>query len=142
MTAVFRALPSTTGVSRFRFPSDQEKAALLDARVVYLQAWAELDTTLLRRAGSRNRVLNFGAGMFSFKLACYCPEYWCAVEACIVEGQNGEFFGKQVYANIEAFDRGKCCLILGTRPSIQELLANRLQAQGYRCVRWNDLIKD
>lgn len=140
--AVYREKQTNRSPVVLRLPSAEERAALLAARIAYLQDWAQLDAALLQRARSASRLVNFGAGMFSFQLACYCPEYWAVVEACIVEGQSGEFIGKSVYPAIEDFDPAVTCIGLGTRPWIQGLLAKRLQAEGYKSVRWDDLIEN
>ena len=116
--------------------------ALYDARQRYLLAWSELDTFLTVATESAGRVFNFGAGIFTFILACYCPTYWSRVERCLVDGETGSFFERPVVdpASIDFSSRDR--IVLGTRPVVQAGLARRLSKDGgARVVRWDDKIR-
>jgi SAM-dependent methyltransferase len=121
-------------------PSSPSLEGLFGARQKYLMAWQSLDQVLVEAIRDSGRVFNFGAGMYSFLLACYCPNYWERVTACLVDGQSAEFFGKKVTdpASV-SFTRGDH-IVLGTRPSAQNDLARRLERLGPKVTRFDDRI--
>jgi SAM-dependent methyltransferase len=121
-------------------PGSPSLRALYADRQKYLTAWQSLDQVLVEAISESVRVFNFGAGMYSFLLACYCPNYWARVAACLVDGQSAEFFGKTVAdpASI-SFMKGDH-IVLGTRPSAQSDLARRLAMLGPKVTRFDDRI--
>lgn len=57
-------------------PSVRSLDALFTMRCDYLMAWKTLDVVLTSQVRDAARVFDFGAGMYSFLLTCYCPQYW------------------------------------------------------------------
>ncbi|TDP71395.1 class I SAM-dependent DNA methyltransferase [Roseateles toxinivorans] len=140
MLAVFkRAAPAPRPEAPV--PDEASRKALFDSRQHYLSQWAALDAGLQERAAGAVRLVNFGAGMFSSLLAAYAPKCWARVEACVVDGQGGQFSGLQVYPSMDALPAGETpAVVMGVRPWIQPALSARLAGQGYRCIRWDDLV--
>jgi SAM-dependent methyltransferase len=136
--AVLRRSGSMIAASQL--PATPSLTDLYEARQTYLRAWQALDARLVAEVRDADRVFNFGAGMYGFLLACYCPNYWQGVTACLVDGESAEFFGKPVIdpASV-SFTKGDQ-IVLGTRPAAQAALARRLQALGPRITRWDDQI--
>lgn len=114
---------------------------LYGARKEYLQAWTRIEDHLLLQTEEAPKVYNFGGGMFTYLLACYCPRYWRRVAACTVDGFSGECLGKQVIA-LEALPRiDDGAIVLGTRPAIQKELAERISSLGWQAIRWDNFVK-
>jgi hypothetical protein len=94
----------------------------------------------LGETAGADKVYNFGGGMFTYLLACYCRGYWRRVAACTVDGFSGECLGKPVVP-LETLPSGAGgAVVLGTRPAIQEQLADRLALLGRRAVRWDHFV--
>jgi SAM-dependent methyltransferase len=128
------------GVFEAIVPTVASLQMLYGARQKYLTAWQSLDQVLVAATAGSDRVFNFGAGMYSFLLACYCPRYWERVAECLVDGQCAEFFGKKVSdPAVVSFRKGDH-IVLGTRPSAQGDLAPRLARLGPKVSRWDDRI--
>lgn len=117
-------------------PSD----ALFEQRSSYMSKWQELDGQLMRRTGGHKRVFNFGASMWTWLLAGYCPNYWGSVTACLVDGGTGRCMDKPVAspADIE-FSAGDC-IALGVNPANQTGFERKLRSLGTHVVGWADLI--
>jgi SAM-dependent methyltransferase len=116
----------------------QTLAALYGRRVHYLEAWHRIDEFLCWKTSGRRSIYNFGGGMYSYLLACYCEKYWSSVTACAVDGFSGVCVGKEVVPletlHPDANDR----VVTGTRPILQQPLAARLRALGWETVSWDN----
>ena len=111
---------------------------LFGRRSAYLAKWQALDGELMRRITSHARVFNFGASMWSWLLAGYCPNYWQSVHACLVDGGSGQCVGKPVVspADLE-FAKGDC-IVLGINPVSQAGLRERLSPLAGEVISWAD----
>jgi SAM-dependent methyltransferase len=115
-------------------------AALLQQRSLYLSKWQELDGELTRRTAGHNRVFNFGASMWTWLLAGYCPNYWSSVSACLVDGGSGRCMGKPVASPVELEFSAGDCIALGVNPASQAGFERKLSGLGVNIVGWADLI--
>lgn len=113
---------------------------IFEKRCAYLDAWTRMDDLLMQRIGSSARVFNFGAGMYSYLLSCYCEKYWSKVDSCIVDGFNGQFMSKPVLSFDEISFGKEDVVVLGVSPSIQKDLHDRLSRAGVRIVCWDDIV--
>jgi SAM-dependent methyltransferase len=116
--------------------------ALFEQRSSYMSKWQKLDGELARRTAGHNRVFNFGASMWTWLLAGYCPNYWGSVSACLVDGGSGRCVDKPVIspADIE-FSEGDC-ITLGVNPANQTDFEKKLRGLGSNIVGWADLISN
>lgn len=114
--------------------------ALFEQRSSYMSRWQELDGELTRRTAGHSRVFNFGASMWTWLLAGYCPNYWGSVSTCLVDGESGRCMDKPVAspADIE-FSAGDC-IALGINPANQAGFEKKLRGLGIKIVGWADLI--
>jgi SAM-dependent methyltransferase len=114
--------------------------ALFEQRSSYMSTWQKLDEELARRTAGHKRVFNFGASMWTWLLAGYCPNYWSSVSACLVDGGSGRCMDKPVAspAGIE-FSEGDC-IALGVNPANQAGFEKKLRGLGINIVGWADLI--
>jgi hypothetical protein len=105
-----------------------------------MSKWQGLDGELIRRSAGHTRIFNFGASMWTWLLAGYCPNYWGSVSACLVDGGTGRCIDKAVAspADIE-FVEGDC-IVLGVNPVNQAGFARRLRGLGIDIVGWADKI--
>jgi SAM-dependent methyltransferase len=124
-------------------PTRQTIDATYTELVTYLDAWAGLDTRLLAATSGARRVFNFGAGLWSYVLAAYCPQYWARVECCLVDGFTGRCIDREVkpFESV-ALSPDEDILVLGTNPYVQPRLAARFADAGSRAVSWNHIIAD
>ena len=116
--------------------------ALFASRSSYMSKWKDLDNELVRRTHGHTRVFNFGASMWSWLLAGYCPNYWRSVHACLVDGgDDGQCVEKTVLspANV-AFQKGDC-IVLGINPVSQHAAGIRFNSAGPTVVTWSDMIR-
>ena len=115
---------------------------LFELRSDYLTKWHSLDAELVRRIRGARRVFNFGASMWTWLLAGYCPRYWSRVEACLVDGEHGRCVDKAVIPpNEVAFDEDDR-IVLGINPVNQTGFAEKLHPIGAQVVTWSDWIKN
>jgi SAM-dependent methyltransferase len=114
--------------------------ALFGRRSLYMSKWQGLDGELIRRSAGHTRIFNFGASMWTWLLAGYCPNYWGSVSACLVDGGTGRCIDKAVAspADIE-FVEGDC-IVLGVNPVNQAGFERRLRGLGIDIVGWADKI--
>jgi SAM-dependent methyltransferase len=113
---------------------------LFAARAAYMMQWPELDRQLARRTAGHARVFNFGASMWTWLLAGYCPEYWQSVERCLVDGGSGTCVDKAVASPSDVSFTGADCIVLGINPANQNAFAARLQDLGATVIGWSDIV--
>ena len=129
-----------TAIAAGSIPDVRSLDDLYKARRDYLLAWPSLDRDLIDAIAEAARVFNFGAGMFSFILSCYAPNYSNRVDSCLVDGRTWDFFGKAVVdPGTVQFGLGDM-IVLGTRPAVQPMIAERLSAWGAKIAGWDDKI--
>jgi SAM-dependent methyltransferase len=117
-------------------------AALFEQRSSYMAKWRELDAALTRRTAGHSRVFNFGASMWTWLLAGYCPNYWGSVSACLVDGGSGRCMNKSVASPADIkFSEGDC-IVLGVNPANQTDFETKLRDLGSDIVGWADLIRN
>jgi SAM-dependent methyltransferase len=119
---------------------DRSSYALFEQRSLYMSKWQTLDSELIRRCAGHNRIFNFGASMWSWLLAGYCPNYWSSVSACLVDGGSGRCIDKAVTSPADAqFVEGDF-IVLGVNPVNQADFEKRLRSPGIEIVGWADRI--
>lgn len=106
------------------------------ARSAYLNGWKSLDAYLCDRVKAAKRVINFGAGLFSYLLAAYCPDYWKQVPFCTMDHHKGQCMGKEVVPIQEVERQPGDYLVFGTNPQAQAKLAERFKGDGFETVSW------
>jgi SAM-dependent methyltransferase len=114
--------------------------ALFEQRSSYMSKWQKLDSELARRTAGHNRVFNFGASMWTWLLAGYCPNYWRSVSACLVDGGSGRCMDKPVASPADFEFSEKDCIALGVNPANQTSFEKTLRGLGINIVGWADLI--
>jgi SAM-dependent methyltransferase len=115
-------------------------AALFEQRSSYMFKWQELDGELTRRSADHNRIFNFGASMWTWLLAGYCPNYWDSVSACLVDGGSGLCVDKTVASPADLEFSAGDCIVLGVHPVSQAAFEKKLGGLGINIVGWADLI--
>lgn len=115
-------------------------AALFEQRSSYMSKWQELDGELARRTAGHNRIFNFGASMWTWLLAGYCPNYWGSVSACLVDGASGRCVDKAVASPSDLEFSAGDCIALGVNPVSQAGFQKKLHGLGVDIVGWADLI--
>lgn len=106
------------------------------ARSSHLDGWKSLDAYLCDRVKGALRVINFGAGLFSYLLAAYCPEYWKQVRFCTIDRHRGQCMDKEVVPVQEIEPLPGDYLVFGTNPQAQARLAERFKGSGFETVSW------
>lgn len=125
-------------------PLPNTNAAILEdlygKRKQYIEVWSKIDDYLCWKTERCRNVYNFGAGLYSYLLACYCESYWKRVASCTVDRFSGQCVGKRVvpFEELQLSDRD--CIVIGTRPGIQRDLALRLKNLGRETVCWDNFI--
>jgi SAM-dependent methyltransferase len=119
----------------------QKLADLYGRRIQYLEAWRKIDEFLRWKTSGRRTVYNFGGGMYSYLLACYCEKYWSRVAACTVDGFSGTCVGKEVVPLETLRADADDCVVTGTRPILQKQVAARLRTLGWEAVSWDNFIE-
>jgi hypothetical protein len=114
--------------------------ALFEQRSSYMSKWQELDGELTRRAAGHDRIFNFGASMWTWLLAGYCPNYWDSVSACLVDGGSGRCMDKNVASPADLKFSARDCIVLGVHPVNQTAFERKLGGLGIKIVGWADLI--
>jgi SAM-dependent methyltransferase len=136
---IFRKQDACDG--REFIPADGYSVAeLFDRRVGYLLKWRSLDGKLAERTSGFDRVFNFGASMWTWLLAGYCPTYWSRVRACLVDDEHGFTAGKKVVPIAEVRLTENDCIVLGVNPVNQAAFAENLPSQPAQVVSWSDQI--
>lgn len=115
-------------------------AALFEQRSLYMSNWQGLDRELTQRTAGYNRIFNFGASMWTWLLAAYCPTYWNSVTACLVDGGSGRCMDKPVVSPSEAEAVTGDCIALGINPKNQAAFQTRLSGLGIDIIGWSDRI--
>jgi SAM-dependent methyltransferase len=121
-------------------PEPQTLKELFLKRVDYLESWHRIEQHLVHSTTPCRHIYNFGAGMYSYLLACYCEQYWTRVESCTVDNCTGEFFGKQVVPLHALQPDNRDCVVLGTRPGLHSGLGSRLSALGWKTISWENFV--
>jgi hypothetical protein len=137
---VILAKAGHSGVQREPPRPALSSAALFEQRSSYMLKWQELDAELTRRTAGHHRVFNFGASMWTWLLAGYCPTYWGSVNACLVDGGSGHCIDKPVASPPDIAFSKQDCIALGVNPVNQADFEKKLGGLGTNIVSWADLI--
>jgi SAM-dependent methyltransferase len=114
--------------------------ALAVRRASYLRTWSTLDDVLTTRIGSA-RALIFGAGQMAALLRAYAPRTWARVDAMVVDDPAEAWpLGKPAIAYDKVGSRD-ADVVIATSPSSQARIAERLASDGYRFVRFDDIVQ-
>jgi SAM-dependent methyltransferase len=114
--------------------------ALTEAKAAYLRAWSRLEEVLLERVGNADKIVVFGNSDVAALLSVYAPLLWARVEACVVDGEptTDRFIDRPLRA-YSSLPQGSS-IVLGVRPGHHDAVACRLEDNGHRVVRWNDVV--
>jgi 2-polyprenyl-3-methyl-5-hydroxy-6-metoxy-1,4-benzoquinol methylase len=115
--------------------------ALIEARHAYLERWRGLDDLLQARAGA-GPLTCFGAGEAAGLLRAYAPATWARVTACTTDAPEQPAFDNLPVVHYAGYSGPQRTMLLGVRPAAQPAVAQRLQADGLRVVRWDDVIAE
>jgi SAM-dependent methyltransferase len=115
---------------------------LWSKRQAYLNSWHDLDGTLLNRARSAARLIAFGGGQTAALLRAYAPETWARIELMVLDDVDEAWaLGVLTMSYRDSLPNLKDAMILiATAPRVQSAIANRLQRDDLRSIRWDDLI--
>lgn len=109
-------------------------------RAEYLLGWRKVDSYLMRSIAKHARIINFGAGLFSYLLATYCPEYWKRVDFCMVDNFEGMCIDKIVHPTTNIYLDINDAIVFGTNPEIQSILESRFNNSGIYNVSWGHIL--
>lgn len=112
-------------------------STIIHARFDYLHVWEALDDVLMARIGDTAAAC-FGTGEAAALLRTYAPRAWAQVEACTADETSDALFGNTPVVPYNTLKPQT--ILLGTRPSVQPMLVERLARDGHRVVFWSDLI--
>jgi hypothetical protein len=118
--------------------SQGDSAAVIGARRAYLNGWRALDRVLAQRRGDAPLIC-FGIGEAAGLLRAYAPDTWRSVTACVADSPEQETFGELPVRDYGTTRRG-AAVLLGVRPALQAAVAARVEHDGHRVIRWDDLI--
>jgi SAM-dependent methyltransferase len=109
-------------------------------RFRYLETWGDLDEVLADRLGP-GPCLAFGAGEAATLIRAYAPRSWTRISGVVLDQPAGaRRLDKPVSGFAELDPRSAAPILLATHPRSQATLAARLTDQGFRIVRWDDMI--
>jgi SAM-dependent methyltransferase len=110
-------------------------------RVAYMRAWRNINDQLADDVRGCTRVVNFGASMWTWLLAGFCPDYWSRVDECTVDGFGGRCVDKPVVAFEEMNLGAGDALVLGLNPVTQDRFIRRFAGGPFRVVRWDHQVQ-
>lgn len=104
----------------------------------YLRTWRDLDLMLSARA-SGGRLACFGIGEAAGLLRAYAPRTWQGVRRCVVDAPERDDFGDLPVNDYRCLE-ANAEVLLGVRPQDQPRIVARLEADGHRAIRWDDIV--
>lgn len=113
--------------------------AVIAAKRDYLHRWRALDRALGDRSGDAPLVC-FGIGEAAGLLRAYAPATWLRVTACMADAPEQSTFGELPVMEYAAAPAAAGPVLLGVRPASQAAVAARIEKDGHRVIRWDDLI--
>jgi SAM-dependent methyltransferase len=118
-------------------------AALAAVRESYLESWRDLDRLLLRRVDPTKRLAAFGGGQTACLLRAYAPKTWSRIESIMLDDISEAWdMNKPVESYTDALPRfAGANVLIATAPRVQGMLAERLERDGSRPIRYDDLIE-
>lgn len=111
------------------------------ARHRYVKAWQSVHDYLAGRSTHFPRIVNFGASMWTWLLAGYCPDYWANVDSCTVDDFSGTCIDKEVVPFATMEPRANTGLVLGINPVTHARFAQRLDISQYSVIGWDHCLK-
>ena len=113
---------------------------IVAAKDDYLVTWSRLEGILRERIGGATSIVVFGNGDVAALLRVYAPAVFTLAAACVIDGEPTVdcFFDLPLrsYSSL----RSPRVIVLGIRPGNQDGVARRLNADGHRVVRWDDVV--
>ena len=106
-------------------------------RCSYMEGWRRTHDYLRESVKPYARVINFGASMWTWLLAGFCPDYWTKVDFCTVDQFGGKCVDRKVTPFAEVDFRKGECLVLGVHPQTQDGFKRRFEGQSLDVVTWN-----
>jgi SAM-dependent methyltransferase len=119
-----------------RRPSPPRGAHGVAARRHYLAAWRALDGALLARRDPGRALLVFGAGEAAQLLRAHAPRTWAEVAGITQDGPPLDRPLGRPWTPLPAAPDGRAQLLLGVRPAVQPMLAERF-ARLLPVLRWD-----
>ena len=119
---------------------EPEDDHIVAAKDDYLVTWSRLEGILGERIGGATSIVVFGNGDVAALLRVYAPAVFALAAACVIDGEPTVdcFFDLPLrsYSSL----RSPRVIVLGIRPGNQDGVARRLNADGHRVVRWDDVV--
>jgi SAM-dependent methyltransferase len=112
-----------------------------DDRCRYVQSWRDIHAHLRDATADCSRVFNFGASMWTWLLAAYCPDWWRKVECCLVDEFDGTCLDKKVKPTTSVTLSASDYLVLGINPVNQGEMATRFRQAQFKTIRWDGYVK-
>lgn len=135
----FMLLRASRAHTSSRATEDWSPGAVRDQRAQYLETWRSIDR-LLTDDGGRGPLVCFGMGETAGLLRAYAPMTWARVTMCVAEGPEATRFGELRVEDYRCM-RASATMLLGVRPQDQPAVADRLEADGHRVVRWDHIVQ-
>jgi SAM-dependent methyltransferase len=112
-------------------------------RESYLEGWRDLDCVLLERMNTSKCLVAFGGGQTACLLRAYAPKTWSRVEMIVLDDASEAWkMNKPIEAYANAMPRlVGANVLIATAPRVQAKLAVRLEQDGLRPIRYDDLIE-
>ncbi len=121
--------------------NDINRQKLFDARKKYFLDFGKLDENLQSQLSGFERLYCFGSGGWACILAGYAPYIWNKVQACIIDGGSDQtIHGKDILPYEKLKDLNPDGIIVATNPVIQPMIAERLNKNGFKAIRWDNII--
>jgi SAM-dependent methyltransferase len=109
-------------------------------RCEYMDSWRKTNDSLAESIRPYTRVINFGASMWSWLLAGFCPDYWNKVDFCTVDDYGGNCVDRTVVPFGEIEFRSGDCVALGVNPQTQDAFKARFKTAPPDVVTWNRFV--
>ncbi|OAF01216.1 hypothetical protein AYJ54_29490 [Bradyrhizobium centrolobii] len=120
---------------------DTNPVELYSERQSYLERWRMLDQLLLDRRQSAADLLAFGAGQTAALLRAYAPETWARIDSLVLDDPTEAWnLGRPVASYRDAVQNPGQPTLIATAPHVQEVVARRLERDGFHTITWNELI--
>ena len=116
-----------------------DAASLARTKREYLERWRRIEMVLQARSGD-GPLACFGIGEAAGLLRAYAPRIWARVTTCVADAPEQPSFGDLPVVDYAARPE-MSAVLLGVRPPAQPIIASRLEADGHRVIRWDDLIE-
>lgn len=122
--------------------SQDNQMKIFGSRSKYFHDFAMLDDVLEEHTVDAARLVCFGTGGWACMLVGYAPKLWKRVTACVIDGgADQEFCGKPIVPYARMQDVSPDAVIVGVNPATQPLIVRRIEQDGFRAIRWDNIIR-